>query len=102
MALEYALKDLQMRPENIDANELAAWVYYMKGDNANAKLHADKMLHMNTKNANAIYKASVIYASAGDITKSTELKLQATTINPYIDQMVVWQATHVGNKTAMK
>lgn len=102
-ALTYALNDLAIRPDNIDANELAAWIYYMKGDLPNSKTHVDKMLRMNTKNANSIYKASVIYASIGDVAKAEQLKQQAQNINPIIDQNIVWQASHAGvNKTAMR
>ncbi len=68
-ALQYAQTDLNMRPENIDANELIAWTYYLKGDYANAKIHADKMMATKTQNANTLYKAGAIYAGAGDAAK---------------------------------
>jgi len=87
-ALEYAQKDLSMRPDNIDANELIAWIYYLKGDYQNAKIHADKMLHMNTKNANTMYKASLIYAKAGDMAKSASYAQEAKAINPYMDPLI--------------
>jgi len=88
-ALGYAQNDLNMRPDNIDANELIAWIYYMKGDYANAKVHADKMLVTKTKNANTLFKAGAIYSKAGDAAKGNELVLQAKALNPYIDQKVV-------------
>ncbi|MBA3827474.1 MAG: tetratricopeptide repeat protein [Taibaiella sp.] len=88
-ALEYDQKDLNMRPDNIDANELAAWIYYRKGDYTNAKMHADKMLKTNTKNANSLYKAGVIYISAGDTVKGNQLIAEAQSINPYIDQLII-------------
>lgn len=88
-ALQYALTDLGMRPENIDANNLAAWIYYKKGDYANAKKHADKMLATQTKNANTLYEAGAIYAGAGDAAKGSDLMHNALTINPYIDQRII-------------
>jgi tetratricopeptide (TPR) repeat protein len=88
-ALRYAKQDLQMRPENIDANELTAWIYYLKGDYANAKLHADKMLKTNTKNAATLYKAGVIYQAAGDAEKGSKLKAEALAINKYLDELLV-------------
>ncbi|MCW3121788.1 MAG: tetratricopeptide repeat protein [Flavipsychrobacter sp.] len=90
-ALPYAQTDLEMRPENIDANELVAWIYYLKGDYTNAKIHADKMLATNTKNANKLYEAGAIYASAGDMTKGNELMAEATKVSPYIDQRIINQ-----------
>jgi len=91
-AMQYAQNDLQMRPDNIDANELMAWVYYKKGDFANAKLCADKMLKMNTKNANSLYKAGIIYAAAGDSTKGNELMQRALAISQYVDPKIKNQA----------
>jgi len=91
-ALQYALKDLQMRPDNIDANELVAWIYYLKGDYASAKMHADKTLKTSTKNALTLYKDGMIYTKAGDVAKGNELMLQARTISPYIDQRILLAA----------
>lgn len=91
-ALRYANNDLAMRPENIDANELTAWVYYLKGDNANAKAHADKMMHTNSKNAEKLYKAGAIYVAAGDSDKGQKLMAEAMATSQYID-------THVLNQT---
>ncbi len=88
-ALQYAQTDLNMRPTNIDANEMIAWIYYLKGDNNNAKVHADKMLATNTKNANTLYKAGLIYASAGDANKGGEFMKNALAINQYIDPKIL-------------
>ena len=51
-ALAYAKKDYDMRPDNIDANELMAWISYLKGDVANAKMYAEKTAVTHTHNAN--------------------------------------------------
>ncbi len=88
-ALKNAQTDLDMRPDNIDANELAAWVYYMKGVYATAKAHADKMLATNTQNPATLYKAGAIYAKAGDIAKGQKLMDDALATNPYIDAKIV-------------
>ena len=90
-AMVYAKTDLAMRPENIDANELISWIYYRKGDFANAKLHADKVLATKTMNGNTLYKVATVYASAGEVTKGNELMRMAMTVNPYIDQRLVNQ-----------
>lgn len=88
-ALKYANNDLAMRPDNIDANELAAWAYYLKGDNTNAKVHADKMMLTNSKNAEKMYKAGAIYAAAGDNGKGQKLMADAIATSPYIDQEII-------------
>lgn len=88
-ALEFAKNDLQMRPENIDANELAAWIYYLKKDYPNAKMHTDKMMRTNAKNSNSMYKAGLIYTAAGDAAKGTQLKQDALKLNPHIDAKIL-------------
>jgi len=87
-ALPYAQADLNMRPDNIDANELIAWIYYTKHDYANAKVHADKMLVTKTQNANTLYKAGMIYCAAGDVTKGTMMIHDALAVNPNAYQVV--------------
>lgn len=101
-ALENAKIDLAMRPENVDANELMAWIYYKKGDFVNAKIHADKMLKTNTKNANTLYKASIIYAAAGELAKGQTLKTQALAINQHIDPKITDQDTSTTLSTSLR
>lgn len=88
-ALIYAQKDLSIRPENIDANELAAWIEYLTGDISNAKIHADKMLRTNTSNATTLTRASLIYIKAGDAAKADALKQKANAVNSYVNQTTV-------------
>ena len=88
-ALKYAKNDLEMRPNNIDANELAAWIYYQKGDYASAKTHADKMMATNTKNPNTLYKAGAIYTSTGLTADGQKLMNDAMAISQYIDPSVI-------------
>jgi len=87
-ALPFAQTDLNMRPDNIDANELMAWIYYTKHDYASAKLYSDKMLATNTQNAATLYKAGVIYAAAGDAAKGAQLMHDALAINPNVNQVM--------------
>jgi tetratricopeptide (TPR) repeat protein len=87
-ALAYATADLGMRPGNIDANELAAWIYYLKGDYASARSHADKMLITKTRNANTLYKAAAIYTAAGDASAAAIAMHDAVAVNPVVDPLL--------------
>lgn len=88
-ALQYAIIDWNMRPENIDANELVAWIYYLDGNYVQAKPYVEKMLATNTKNANTLIKASMIFAKIGDRQRSEKLKLEALATNAIIDQRII-------------
>lgn len=91
-ALKFAKQDLDMRPNNIDANELAAWLYYLKGDYINAKTHAEKSIAKATKNSATMYKAGLIYEAAGDTKKGGKLKAEALATNKYLDKLIVKSA----------
>lgn len=91
-ALVFANNDLKLRPTNIDANELVAWIYYLKGDYNNARIHADKMLATNTQSASILFKAGTIYAHSGNAAKGNSLVQKSKTINPYIDQHILLAA----------
>lgn len=88
-ALKYAKNDLEMRPSNIDANELAAWICYLKGDYVQAKVYAEKMLVTHTKNAVTLYKAGAIYAKNGELSRGEEYINTALSICPFIDQRII-------------
>lgn len=87
-ALGYSGKDLEMRPGNIDANELEAWIYYRKGDFNKAKEYAAKMFVTNQKNALSLYRAGMIYSAAGEVAKGDSLKAEAVSIMPYVAKMI--------------
>jgi tetratricopeptide (TPR) repeat protein len=91
-ALKYAKEDLAYRPENIDANELTAWIYYQKGEYATARTYAEKALKMNTKNPTSLYKAGLIYSKAGDAAKGNELLTEAQRMAPFVDKKMVLAA----------
>ncbi len=88
-ALKYANNDLAMRPDNIDADELAAWIYYLKGDYTHAKPLAEKMMRTNSRNAEKMYKAGAIFVAAGDNEKGRKLMADAMGVSKYIDQKIL-------------
>ena len=60
-ALNFAQKDLALRPNNIDANELVAHILYLKGDAAAAQPYATKMLATGSKNPEKLNKYNLIF-----------------------------------------
>ncbi len=88
-AIKHAKEDLESRPTNNDANELAAWIYYMQKDFSNAKMHADKMLSTNTKNPTTLYKAGLIYTNSGESEKGKTLIAEAKEINGSIEESLL-------------
>ncbi len=87
-ALAYAKVDYAMRPDNIDANDLMAWILYKKGDYEAAQKYTDKMFLTKSKNANQTFKAGMVYTAAGNTDKGMQLHKEAMAISPYIDPRI--------------
>jgi len=84
-ALKYATIDHDMRPNNIDANDLMAWIHYKKGDYAEARKYSDIVFQTKIRNADMLYKSGLIYAANGDAGTASRLKQEAMAVSPYID-----------------
>jgi len=65
-ALEHANIEYKRRPLNIDVNSTMAWVYFAKGNPAEAKRHMDVAMRMGTQNAVCLAKASMIEKALGN------------------------------------
>lgn len=65
-ALEFALSDSKQRPENIDANELLAKIYFAKNDLIQASAYAEKALKTNRRNKNSLTLFEKIYKASGN------------------------------------
>jgi tetratricopeptide (TPR) repeat protein len=63
-ALYHALQEYNRRPANIDVNETLAWVYYNKGDFANASIHIHTALQTHSKNPRLLHRAELIQKAA--------------------------------------
>jgi len=88
-ALKYAKIDYDMRPDNIDVNDLMAWINYLKGDYKSALVYSDKAFSTKIKSADMLYKASLINSKAGNSEKAEQLKKDALAISKYIDPRIM-------------
>ena len=81
-ALEYALKEYNRRPANIEVNETVAIVYYGKGEYAKAVPYIETALKTNCKNPELLCHAGLIYAKTGDKSKAKMLLNEALKNGP--------------------
>ncbi|MBS1616615.1 MAG: tetratricopeptide repeat protein [Bacteroidetes bacterium] len=84
-AFSFAKKDYELRPSNIDVNELMAWLSYRKGDFASAKEYAEKALKTGAQNPALLYECGQIFSAAGDANRGTLMMQQALSVMPYLD-----------------
>jgi tetratricopeptide (TPR) repeat protein len=93
-ALEHALLEYNRRPENIDVNETVAWVYYCKGEYANALPYLKAALKTNSKNPTLLCHAGLIYAKAGDKAMAKNDLQTALQSNPNIVEALKTESTN--------
>ena len=94
-ALDYALLDVKIRPQNIDANELVAWIYYLKQDYKNAEIYSGNMLKTGTSNANTLYKAGLIAKKLGQTAQAEMYTKKALAVNPTIDAKILQENAYL-------
>jgi len=85
-ALEYALKEYNRRPENIEVNETVAIVYYGKGEYAKAIPFIETALKTNCNNPELLCHAGLIYAKGGDKAKAKMFLHEALKKDPVISE----------------
>jgi len=76
-ALEHALMEYNRRPDNIDANETVAWVYYCKKQSSEALPYLLTALKTNSRNPVLLCRAGLIYASTGRRSEAKTLLQEA-------------------------
>jgi len=81
-ALEHALAEYNRRPANIDVNETVAWVYFMKGDYAQALPYIETATRTNSKNPVLLCRAGLIYSKLGNKEKAKMLLQEGLEKNP--------------------
>lgn len=83
-AIDYAQSELKNRPNNIDINELMAWVHFKNGDNAQALTFIEKALKTGSQKASLLWKAGNIYLKNNQTNKGEDLIKKALKINKYL------------------
>lgn len=81
-ALEHALMEYNRRPDNIDVNEVIAWVYYKKEEYSVALKYIETALKTQSKNPELLCRAAIIYAKNNQQSKAKELLQLALKNNP--------------------
>jgi tetratricopeptide (TPR) repeat protein len=91
-ALEHALLEYNRRPNNIDANETVACVYYRKGDYMKAETFLKTALQTNCKNPTLLCHAGLIYAKTGKKVTAINYLQQTLRDNPNISPLLKAEA----------
>jgi tetratricopeptide (TPR) repeat protein len=84
-ALKHAWIEYERRPDNIDACETLAWVYYKKEEFQKAQTMINKALKTNSQNPTLLCRAGLIKLKAGEKQKGKLLVEKALSLNPFLD-----------------
>jgi tetratricopeptide (TPR) repeat protein len=80
----HAQLEIQRRPDNIDVNELMAWVSYKSGDDKKALNFIEKALKTGSQKPELLWKAGNIYVKNNQVEKGNNLINKALRINKYL------------------
>jgi tetratricopeptide (TPR) repeat protein len=87
-ALEHAKIEYARRPDNIDVNETLAWVYYKRGEYAEAQKYMQVARRTNSQNPVLLCRAGLILSKTGKPTEGRALIEKAVKTAPYLNPEV--------------
>ncbi|RZK14882.1 MAG: tetratricopeptide repeat protein, partial [Hymenobacter sp.] len=87
-ALEHAKIEYARRPDNIDVNETLAWVYYKRGDYAQAQKYMQVARRTNSQNPVLLCRAGLILSKTGHAAEGRALIEKAVKTAPYLNPEV--------------
>ena len=88
-ALDYATFEYSRRPDNIDINELMAWVYFKNGEYGKAVFNIEKALRTGSQKPTLLWKAGNIYLKNNQIEKGNALINKALQINKFLQPEII-------------
>jgi tetratricopeptide (TPR) repeat protein len=87
-ALEHAKIEYARRPDNIDVNETLAWVYYKRGEYAEAQKYITVARRTNSQNPVLLGRAGLILSKVGKADEGRALIEKAVKTAPYLNPEV--------------
>ncbi len=87
-ALEHAKIEYARRPDNIDVNETLAWVYYKRGEYAEAQKYMQVARRTNSQNPVLLGRAGLILSKVGKAAEGRALIEKAVKTAPYLNPEV--------------
>ena len=88
-AIDYATFEYGIRPDNIDINELMAWVYFKNGEYGKAIFNIEKALRTGSQKPTLLWKAGNIYLKNNQIEKGNALINKALQINKFLQPEII-------------
>jgi tetratricopeptide (TPR) repeat protein len=94
-ALEHAKIEYARRPDNIDVNETLAWVYYKRGEYAEAQRYMQVARRTNSQNPVLLCRAGLILSKTGQPAQGRALIEKAVKVAPYLNPEVTTEGENL-------
>lgn len=91
-ALNHALAEYKRRSENIEVNEMMAWVYFQRGEADKSIPYIEIAMRTGSKNPVLLCRAGLIYCKSNQPEKGMALLQQALQMNPYLKEDLATEA----------
>jgi tetratricopeptide (TPR) repeat protein len=86
-ALEYAKKEYEVRPENIDVNSMMAWIYFKKGEGEKALEHIHKAKRTGSNQPVLNARAGMIESKYGNKKDGAKYLQLARAVDPGMPEL---------------
>ncbi|HLP14503.1 MAG TPA: tetratricopeptide repeat protein [Flavobacteriales bacterium] len=87
-ALGFVKMELEVRPQNIDVNSVAAWIYYKQGNKEKALEHIRIAKRTNSQQPVLNARAGIIESAMGDAKKGKTYLNAANKVNPQLVKLL--------------
>jgi Tfp pilus assembly protein PilF len=94
-ALEHAKIEYARRPDNIDVNETLAWVYYKRGEYAEAQKYMQVARRTHSQNPVLLCRAGLILSKTGQAAEGRALIEKAVKVAPYLNPEVTTEGENL-------
>jgi tetratricopeptide (TPR) repeat protein len=91
-ALLHARLEYERRPDNIEVNDLMAWIQYKSGHVKQAAFYANKALKTGSKNPELLCRTGIIFFQAGEQQRGASLIYDAVSSNPFLPTQLLAEA----------
>ena len=83
--MEHAKIEYARRPDNIDVNETLAWVYFKRGEYAEAQKYMQVARRTNSQNPVLLGRAGLILTKLGKVAEGQALLEKSLRTAPYLN-----------------
>lgn len=90
-AYKHGVIEYNRRPDNIEVNQMMAWIKYKLGKYNEANHYSDIALRTHSRNPVLLYQSGLIKIKAGLHAEGSKMLDESLSLNPYLSTSLKWE-----------